>query len=326
MAIGLRSLLFRTLGGLLLVTSLAPAKGGDKDGQYGFGQIVASGYVQVQWIDNFRPGAYPAYTFDLRRLRLKFQYVPSDIGACVELACDRLTPAVENAYIQYKVMTELRFVAGLRKMPFSREELTSGSKLLMVEHAMTTDTFGNHGYLGHDIGFAVEGDVLRQHLGYAVGVYNGNGGRLARDRNNAKQFSERLTYQAAPEFSVGVSGTQRNDSLAGTPVSAYGADCEWKKNRWTVEGEVLAGTAAPGTRMAGAWVAGTCRLGAVEPGIRLERLYTDLSETGEGQTQLTFAGTWYPHRRLQIKANLVSDVTARWSLEPELILQGQVVF
>ena len=88
----------------------------------------------------------------------------------------------------------------------------------------------------------------------------------------------------------------------------------------------MAGTGTPGTRMAGAWVAGACRLGAVEPGIRLERLYADLSETGEGETQLTFAGTWYPHRRVQIKANLVSDVTARWSLEPELILQGQVSF
>jgi hypothetical protein len=324
--VAIRSFFCRWALGLVLVASVAPAKGGDKDVQSGLGQIVASGYTQVQWIDDFRPGAYPAYTFDLRRLRLKFYYVPSDIGACVELACDRLTPAVENAYIQYQVMTELRFVAGLRKMPFSREELTSGGELLMVEHAMTTETFGDYGYLGHDVGFTVEGELLKQRLGYAAGVYNGNGGRLARDRNNAKQFCERLTYQVTPRLSIGVSGTQRNDSLTGTPVSAYGFGGEWKKGRWTVEGEALAGTAAPGTRMAGAWVAGTCRLGPVEPGLRLERLYTDLSETGEGQTQVTLAGTWYPHRRVQIKANLVTDVTANWRLEPRLILQGQVSF
>ena len=323
----MRSSSVRALTGVLLVASLAPAKGGAKKAERSdFGQIVASGYVQVQWIDDFRSGAYPTYTFELRRLRLRFQYVPSDIGACVELACDGLEPTVEDAYIQYQVMTELRFVAGLHKMPFSREELTSGSKLLMIEHALTTDTFGDYGYLGHDIGLAVEGDLLRQRLGYAVGVYNGNGGRLSRDRNNAKQFCERLTYQATKGLSLGVSGTQRNDSLTGTPVSAYGVDGEWKKSRWTVEGEVLAGTASPGTRMAGAWLAGTCRLGRVEMGVRLERLYPDLSETGESETQATLAGTWYPHRRVQIKANVVTDVTSNRSLEPEMILQGQVSF
>jgi len=123
-----------------------------------------------------------------------------------------------------------------------------------------------------------------------------------------------------------VSGTQRNDSLTGTPMSAYGVDGEWKKSRWTVECEVLAGTASPGTRMAGAWFAATCRLGRVEPGIRFERLYPDLSESGESETQATLAGTWYPHRRVQIMANVVTDVTSNWSLEPELILQGQVIF
>lgn len=317
----------RLVLGLVLAASLAAAKGGGtRDARSDFGQIVPSGYVQVQWVNDFRPGAYPAYTFELRRLRLRFQYVPSDIGVCVELGCDDLAPSIEDAYIQYRLSEACGFVAGLRKMPFSREELTSASKLMMAERGLSNDAFGDRGYLGRDIGLAVEGELAGQRLDYAVGVYNGNGTRLSRDYNNAKQFCERLTWQAAPEFSVGVSGTQRNDSLTGTPVSAYGADFEWKRSRWTVQGEVLAGTGVPGTRMAGAWLVGSCRLGTLEPGLRLERLYTDLSETGEGHTQVTFAGTWYPHRRLQMKANVVTDVTPDWSLEPLLILQGQVSY
>lgn len=309
----------------MLLASTSALGAGKKSAVPDFGQLAVSGYVHVQWVSDFRVGTYPAHTFDLRRVRLKFHYIPSDIGACVELGCDRLVPSIEDAFVQYRVLPVLQFVAGLRKTPFSREELTPASRLLMIERGMTNDAFGDYGYLGRDIGLAVEGELPGKRLGYAAGVFNGNRARLSRDGNNAKQFSERLTARPADWLTLGLSGTQRNDSVTGTPVSAYGADFSCVLRRWTVEGEALTGSSEPGTRMLGAWVTGACRLGTFEPGVRLERLYPDLSAADNSETELTLACNWYPHRRVQVKANLVTEMI-RGTLGHELIAQAQVSF
>jgi hypothetical protein len=293
-----------------------------------FGSLAVSGYVHVRWSSDFRTAVYPRHSFELSRMRLRFRYIPSDIGANIELGCDELVPAIQDAYVQYRLSPALGFVAGLKKMPFSLEELTPAGKLLVIERGLTNDRFGDYAYLGRDIGLTAEGELFGPKLpvAYALGVYNGNQARLSRDYNNAKQFAERLTVSPVAGLTIGVSGAQRNDSLTGLLVRAYGADFACSFGRLTVQAEVLEGNAGPDEHMAGAWVAAAYRLGAFEPAARVERLYPDLAATGAHEAEVTLACNWYLHRRLQVKVNLVGDENARGQYEPRILAQAQVSF
>ncbi|MBM3314325.1 hypothetical protein FJY71_00590 [candidate division WOR-3 bacterium] len=289
------------------------------------GRVLAGGYVHVQWRSDFRAGVYPRHSFGLRRIRVRFQYVPSDVGACIELGCDELDPAVKDAYVQYRVGPWLQFFAGLRKMPFSREELTPASRLLVIERGRTNELFGESRYLGRDIGLVCEGSLFgpRFPVTYSAGVFNGAGARVAWDDNNAKQFAGRLTAVPADWLTLGVSGTQRNDSLTGKVVAAYGCDVECRFGNGRVEGEVLVGNPEPDSRMLGAHVAGACRLGAFEPVLRLERVYPDLSGPADAETEVTIGCGWHLHRRAQVKASIVTDPA---DLCPAAVVQAQVTF
>ena len=315
----------RSILGLVLLCSSAFAQDeGRRPGSSDFGQLAVSGYVHVQWLSDYRPAVYPRHSFELRRIRLRFKYIPSDIGANVELGCDDLEPSVEETYIQYRVSQVLGFAAGLEKMPFSREELTSSSKLIAIERGLTNDRFGDRGYLGRDIGFAVEGELAGLRLGYAAGVFNGNGARLSRDDNNAKQFVERVTFGPAEWLEFGLSGTQRNDSVTGQLVHAYGLDFGCPLRRLRLEGEVLVGNQEQVDWMLGAWLAGAYRLGAFEPVAKLERFHPNLTTDAAAETEVTFGCNWYPHRRVQLKANVVGDFEAL--TERAVVAQAQVSF
>ena len=162
------------------------------------GLLSINGYVHVQWMYDLHKGASPRYGFILRRGRVEFGYELADAVATeIEVGCDKLALTVKDAYIEYKVNPLLHFVAGLYKMPFSREELTPISKLLMIERSGINKLFGDYKYLGRDIGLTVKGELFRHRVpvGYSVGVFNGNGDRIFRDINNAKQFAERLTVE-----------------------------------------------------------------------------------------------------------------------------------
>jgi hypothetical protein len=289
------------------------------------GRLLAGGYVHVQWHSDLRAGVYPRHSFELRRLRVRFQYVPSDVGGCVELGCDGLDPSIEDAYVQYRIKPWLLVVAGLRKMPFSREELTPANRLTTVERGRTNILFGDRRYLGRDIGLAAEGEVALSgvDLTYSAGVFNGAGDRFERDHNNAKQFAERLTATFTDWLTLGLSGTQRNDSLTGRLVGAYGGDVCCRFGSGRAEAEVLVGSSGPDRRMVGAYVCGAYRFGAFEPVLRLERSYADLSDPGSAETGLTAGCTWYLHRRAQVKANLGTDVA---EFGPVAVVQAQVTF
>jgi phosphate-selective porin len=196
--------------------------------------------------------------------------------------------------------------------------------MMMIERGLTNDRFGDRGYLGRDIGLAVEGELPSLHVGYAAGVFNGNRARLNRDYNNAKQFAERVTFGPTDWLELGVSGTQRNDSVSGELVHAYGVDFSCPLKRLRFEGEVLAGNAEPGDWMLGAWFAGSYRLGAFEPAIKLERLLLDQTTHEAAETEVTVGCNWYPHRRVELKVNFVADVDA-WP-GPAVLAQAQMSF
>ena len=287
------------------------------------------GYVHVQWRYDFHRYALPRHEFLLRRGRVEFGYLWEDkVGADMELGCDELEVTVKNAYVEYRVGKPLRFVAGFRKMPFSREELTPASRLPAIERSAVNEVFSDYMFLGRDIGLSVEGGLFGSKLpvGYALGVFNGNGDRRFDDWDDAKQFCERVTVTPRAGLTVGFNATQRNDSLTGELVTAYGGDASWQAGQASVEGEVLYGNAGPDRHMFGAWLAGAYRIGTFQPGLRLERLDPDLSDLGEQETHVTLIGNWQLHPRLLLKANFIADPWSGRGWGPQFLTQAQVSF
>lgn len=278
------------------------------DGRAVGDRLTIEGYAHVQWVQDFRSSAWPRYGFVLRRGRLQARYDFTDqVQTKLEIGCDNLKLEMKDAYIAYRVGRPLRLVAGLQKVPFSREELTSNSRLLMIERSQANDWFGDRGFLGRDIGLCADGEFGPGgvKLGYVLGAFNGNRARAARDDNDAKQFAERVTVDPAGWLSIGLNATQRNDSLTGKLVGAYGGDAVATFGPVTVALEALAGDADTATTMLGAWLAVSARLGAFEPALRLERFAADAAASDAALT-LTSGVNWYLHRRVRLKANLVS--------------------
>ncbi|MFO7674850.1 MAG: porin [bacterium] len=291
----------------MLALAAAPAPAVRVSARSGTERLDIDGYAHVQWRQILQGGGSPRYGFVLRRARVEFDYrFDERVAASLELGGDRLALSVKDAFIEYRVGRPLRLVAGLRKMPFSREELRPSNRLLTIERGETNDEFGELGFLGRDIGLAVDGELFEPVLpvGYALGVYNGT--RFYRDDNDAKQFVERLTVAPARWLAVGLNATQRNDTLTGRLVGAGGGDVLVSLGAATVEAEALAGTAEPGRTLAGGHVTGAYRLGAFEPVARFERFSPDVA-AGDWQTTATAGLNWHVHRGARLKANLVAE-------------------
>lgn len=287
--------------------------------------VSLSGYVHARWQHRLSGGSWPAYGFELTRARAKFAYELSPVRVCLEVGMDELQPSIRDAFVSWRALDALRFTAGLAKMPFSREELTPYRRLAMADRGLANDRFGRLGYLGRDIGLAIDGDVPLAGIpfGYALGVFNGNGARLASDDNNAKQFVERVTARLARWLELGLNATQRNDSATGKPVMALGGDCLFHLYETTVAAEVLAGESEDATRMLGASLTAAYRIGAFEPALRVERLVADLGDGGSGETELAIGGNWQLHRQVRLQANLVSDFASGLKAEHGLLVQVQ---
>ncbi len=299
----------------LLVVLAVPASGVRIGERAGNERLSVDGYAHIQWVQDFRAGAWPAFGFILRRARFSLEYEFAERAAFeMEVGADRLALEVKDAFVAYRIGRPLRLVAGLQKMPFSREELTPASRLVTVERGAANDRFGSMGFLGRDIGLVAEGGLFapRLGLGYALGVFNGNRARRFRDDNDAKQFVERLTFEPSSRFALGLNATQRNDSLSGRLVHAFGGDAALKLGPAAVELEALCGNADSAAWMAGAWLVGSARLGALEPVLRLEHLRGDPQGDGAALTALSAGLNWYLQRRVRLK----TDWTARFGTQP----------
>jgi phosphate-selective porin len=82
------------------------------------------------------------------------------------------TAAVENAWLDYTPLTDVSGRAGLYDVPFSRDALTSDSKLLFMDRSLIKDALTSFGLADNGIGAMVHGRPLGGRLEYAVGVFN----------------------------------------------------------------------------------------------------------------------------------------------------------
>ena len=270
-----------------------------------------SGYIQFLYTYDFRAFEVPNNEFQIQRgrVRLKSSIVDNILGI-VEIDCGQGELTVKDIGIEYDALSFLNFFVGQHKMPFSREELRSASKLLVIDRGEVNAIFNDYGYLGRDIGITVYGQVGKNNypLNYALGVFNGSGYKVAGDVDNAKQFVERLVFGPVGDVSIGISSTQRSDAVIHDAMIAYGADFLFQQKGITVEGEVLTGNTEPGITMAGGNITGSYRIGPFEPAVKLERLYPDARETGDYVSVIMLNLGWYFLKKIRLQTDLMTSM------------------
>jgi phosphate-selective porin OprO/OprP len=127
-------------------------------------------------------------TFLLRRFRLVFSghLFHSDVRyyfqlgmAPLDMEPDLLIP-VRDAYLTYAGLRDLQVRAGQMKVPFSRERVVSSSALSFADRTIVNAELNLDRDMGVQV-FANDLFGLGGHVGYALGVFGGNG----RNRPNA---------------------------------------------------------------------------------------------------------------------------------------------
>jgi phosphate-selective porin len=119
--------------------------------------------------------------FFIRRLRLKGSgraFDIADYGTEVKIDnTGKFTSdphaVVENAWLDFSIRDELMYLrAGLYDLPFSRNLLTSDSKLLLMDRTQIVSALTDVGMCDNTIGLMLHGRPLGGHLEYAVGIFD----------------------------------------------------------------------------------------------------------------------------------------------------------
>jgi hypothetical protein len=202
--------------------------------------VSLSAYAQVQFATSNGGDDARESTFLMRRVRLRV-----DINAG-----DGITGRVEpdfaggGARLRYAWLAldlgSVTLRGGVFKKPFSRIELTSSSRMPVIERALAIDGLADayagdapelpllddefllaeeqylltaFGYHSYDVGALLIGSAGR--LGYEVGVFNGSG-TAGLDDTNGKAVSARVTYGLAADlpFELGAAVTRHEREVA----------------------------------------------------------------------------------------------------------------
>ncbi len=288
-----------------------------------------SGYIQVQYKYDFQDGPVPNNEFQIRRGRINFRStIINNVLGIIEIDCGRGELTVKDIGVECQVRRFLNFFIGQHKMPFSREQLCSARRLLVIERSEMNDLFDDYGYLGRDIGISVSGEIAKagSPIGYALGIFNGNGYKVAGDNDNAKQFAERITVGPVGNILIGINSTQRSDSITHDAMIAYGADLSFQKWGITVEAEVLSGNTGLDETMFGGYIVALYRIGNLEPAVKIERLYPDSDATADFIQTYTFNLGWYFHKRMRLQTDLITNIDPGQQPHRRLVMQLQVEF
>lgn len=117
----------------------------------------------------------PEYAFLIRRAELKLKGHAFSKNVTYGFMADfaKGTVALGDYYLDFALAPKvfhLRF--GSYKKPFSRQQLTSSSKLELVDRSITDKAFGQ----GRDLGLMFHNNIRKSHaFEWAVGVFNGTG-------------------------------------------------------------------------------------------------------------------------------------------------------
>ncbi|MBI4546392.1 MAG: hypothetical protein HY707_00305 [Ignavibacteriae bacterium] len=255
-------------------------------------RIEIHGVVQFHWIIDGKSGKVPNNEFLLRRARFKVEpTITQKVSAMLEIDFGRSKITAKDLFVEYNVSKALKFTLGQQKMPFNREQLTSGTKILFIERTNVNDEFDERQWVGRDIGISAAGKLVRGKeidISYHAGIFNGMQG--SPEFNNAKQYAERIIIDVSKVLSVGVNSSQKTDSVTAKVLTAHGIDLSYEHRNCIVEAEVLYGNRTLNDRMLGGYGQVYYNASRLELGVRYENLLRDIHRSTYRQSVTTEVG------------------------------------
>jgi len=155
---------------------------------------------------------------------------------------------LQDAYLDARLLDELKLRIGKFKEPFGIERLQSATDMRFIERGLPNNLVPNR-----DVGGQLYGDLLGKRLNYAVGIFNGvpDGGSGDIDVTGDKDFAGRvflLPFAGSEDFAffeglgIGIAGTVGNQegalpTLRTTGQAAfftYAAGARADGSRWRI--------------------------------------------------------------------------------------------
>lgn len=122
------------------------------------------------------------HNFRIKRLRLKGKgevlgiakyYAEFKFEATTQ-SLPTITPEAENAWVEFNTLPHTNLRIGLYDIPFSRNALTSDSKLLIMDRSLIKMLLDDVGFADNTIGALFHEVAMDGRLAYAVGVFENN--------------------------------------------------------------------------------------------------------------------------------------------------------
>ncbi len=193
-------------------------------------KLTLTGRIHAQFQTTSVEDYSPSSTFSIRRARIKAGFVHGALKGLVQYDFGEGDAGAKDVYVDWKLSDGFKIKMGQYKMPFSLWELTSSTKIALIERAnkimgSANDGTTNNilvkdgGWAGRDIGVQVHGSGGK--VSYALGLFNGNGLNNKRDDDSGKTFAGRVVIEAADKFDLGASFSNRmyNDYVQYTNVA-----------------------------------------------------------------------------------------------------------
>jgi len=154
--------------------------------------------VQLKYIHDTQSGKDEIF---IARLRLKAKgQLFHTVKYYTEYKIDNLARSgrdpvngFENAWLEYSIARDFAIRGGLYDAPFSRNALTSDSKLLFVDRSLIKDQLTSFGFADNTIGLLGHGRPFKGRVEYSAGIFNNE--KFRRFRN------------------IGAPGVNRSDQL-----------------------------------------------------------------------------------------------------------------
>lgn len=247
-------------------------------------------------------------TWHVRRVRVGLK-VDTPAGFKMKIQLDpTLSTALLDLKLSLTLAPEAVFHLGQFKIPFSRESLTSSSRLELINLSRPVGLLvpgRDNKAKGRDIGLAFQGKMSS--FEYQVGLFNG-AGINCKDDNSQKDLAARLVWHPAKNTGLGYSYYRGTPNL-GTDVAAEKKirnDVEfwWQTERFLVQAEWLWGTMGE-VKSSGAYLLGSYDL--IPEKIRLltrwEKVDLDKSRQADDFQVITFGLTWFFPGKSKLQIN-----------------------
>jgi phosphate-selective porin OprO and OprP len=279
-------------------------------------KLQINGYIQLRY-QQFQPGAGKVSGADLHRIRTNISGQISNVWQYSLQVEFSYSPKALDAYVYFSPFAFLNFTAGQFKLPFSRENLCSSSKLIMIDRSQVVealaarngDVVGNQN--GRDIGIKIDGSIINYDghflLNYAFGLFNGTGINNT-DDNNAKDFCGRIVLHPLTGIEIGTNYYNGYD-IWGNQGKAqqrtrFGLDANFDNKTFNVSMEYISGN--DGTIKRHGWYAQFSYFvisNVLQAAAKYDSYNSKIDISGNTLTNYTLGINYYVNNWIKLQAN-----------------------